>query len=134
MCVQPGYDFTGSLMGTCDVSFEEGPLAILASELAAPDFNTSDYTLDDPLSAGRRNISVLGTQVYEFQTAQRMLVFGEDPFRRSPVVALLPAVRLDVPHNRRLFQATLCEVGACPRSRWLLSVSIRIRVVWCGVM
>ena len=36
---------------------------------------------------------------------------GEDPFRRSPVVALLPCVRLDVPHNLKLFQATLCEVG-----------------------
>ena len=26
------------------------------------------------------------------------------------MVALLPCVRLDIPHNLRLFQATLCEV------------------------
>ncbi len=36
---------------------------------------------------------------------------GEDPFRRSPVVALLPCVRLDNNHNLKLFQATLCEVS-----------------------
>ncbi len=41
----------------------------------------------------------------------RAQVLGEDPFRRSPVVALLPCVRLDIPHNLTLFQATLCEVG-----------------------
>jgi hypothetical protein len=41
----------------------------------------------------------------------RPQVLGEDPFRRSPVVALLPCVRLDNPHNFKLFQATLCEVG-----------------------
>jgi hypothetical protein len=71
---QAGYDFTGALQGVCDITFEEGPLAILASELAAADMNTSDFTLDDPLSAGRRNARVLGTQVYDFLVAKQMLV------------------------------------------------------------
>jgi hypothetical protein len=69
-----GYDFTGALEGPCDITCEEGPLAILASELGAADVNTSDFTLDDPLAAGRRNASVLGAQAYDFQTAKQMLV------------------------------------------------------------
>ncbi len=47
---------------------------------------------------------------------------GEDPFRRSPVVALLPCVRLDIPHNLKLFQATLCEVRHL-LMRYLISTS-----------
>ncbi len=77
MChCQVGYDFTGALHGECDVTAEEGPLAILASELGAADINTSDFTLDDPLAVGRRNACVLGAQAYEFGTAKLMLVGG----------------------------------------------------------
>ena len=57
---------------------------------------------------------------------------GEDPFRRSPVVALLPCVRLDNNHNLKLFQATLCEVGTCPRSRWQDSIRKALHVASCS--
>ncbi len=82
-----GYDFAGSLQGVCDITFEEGPLAILASEMAAADMNTSDFTLDDPLAVGRRNARVLGTQAYDFQTAKHMLVGAERGVPRPHALA-----------------------------------------------
>jgi hypothetical protein len=71
---ESGYDYSGCLEGVCDITFEEGPVAVLASEMAEADLNTSDFALDDPLSMGKRNARVLGTQAYDVPTAKRMLV------------------------------------------------------------
>lgn len=105
-----GYDFTGALTGCCDISFDDGPLAILASELGDDTANTTDFALDEPLAMGYANRRVLGAQVYAFSTGVRMLQIGEDPFRRSPVVGVLPVVRLNNTANFQLFKSTLCQV------------------------
>ena len=49
---QVGYDLTGAMEGTCDITFDDGPLAVLASELADPLRNTSNFALDEPLAMG----------------------------------------------------------------------------------
>ena len=62
---------------------------------------------------------------------------GEDPFRRSPVVAVLPAVRLDNAVNFRLFSATLCEVfmggKSLKSSAWMVFLAALDAMIGRGV-
>jgi hypothetical protein len=51
--------------GQCSILFTEAiPSFVSIQELADPDSNTTDYILNDPLSAGDQNVHVLGRFLY----------------------------------------------------------------------
>lgn len=106
----PEYDFTGCLFGECSISCDFGPLCVLAGSVHPLMSNLDDVTMNDPLSVGRRNSNVVGRHVYTVDVASRMLDMGTDPFRRTPVEAILPLVDLSLPGNWARFRATLCDV------------------------
>eukprot|EP01029_Cantina_marsupialis_P006304 TRINITY_DN168_c0_g1_i7.p1 TRINITY_DN168_c0_g1~~TRINITY_DN168_c0_g1_i7.p1 ORF type:complete len:944 (-),score=373.37 TRINITY_DN168_c0_g1_i7:176-3007(-) len=117
------FDYQGSFVGECDVTFEEGPLSIMAIELGDLEQNTSDYILDDPLGHGRSNM-ILGQQAYGVKIAMDMLAGGMDPFRRTPAMAVIPAVSLGNKTNFKLMTEIICKVFMAgknlPKYAWMI--------------
>ncbi len=112
-CVQ-AYNFEGAFQASCDATKERGPVAIVFVGKAVHSEETMGAVDEDPLSLGGLNASLLSVHVYSHDIASIMVATGTNRFHGGTVVAAVPAVRLDVPENWQLFQATVCKVGRLP--------------------
>ncbi len=113
--------------GTCDATKIRGTVAVVfvakAEDADGKDTSEStDATLaaeQDPLSFGRHYASRLSMHVYAHDIASRMVATGANRFHGGPcVVGWVPTVRLDLPENMLLLQATLCKVGGMGCCCW----------------
>ena len=64
---------TDAFNAECTITFEEGPVALLAAELADPEQNTTDLVLDNNLSAGKKNMVFGGGELVQLETAKLFL-------------------------------------------------------------
>eukprot|EP01029_Cantina_marsupialis_P006301 TRINITY_DN168_c0_g1_i4.p1 TRINITY_DN168_c0_g1~~TRINITY_DN168_c0_g1_i4.p1 ORF type:complete len:966 (-),score=275.19 TRINITY_DN168_c0_g1_i4:176-3031(-) len=117
------FDYEGAFLGECDITFEVEPMAVLAVSLGDVYQNTSDFALNDPLGCGKRNL-VLGHQMYSVPIAMDMLAGGMDPFRRTPAMAVIPAVSLGNKTNFKLMTEIICKVFMAgknlPKYAWMI--------------
>mmetsp|Transcript_5762 Transcript_5762/g.8673 ORF Transcript_5762/g.8673 Transcript_5762/m.8673 type:complete len:680 (+) Transcript_5762:37-2076(+) len=99
--VSPTINLDNAYTAECAISLEDGPVALLAADLADVDQNTTDFALDNNLALARRN-RVLGSQLLALNVAKLFLEQGANPFTRQPVAAVLPLVSLAEESNKQL--------------------------------
>jgi hypothetical protein len=106
----PTLDWEGCLRGRCDILMDEAPLAIVARATEDPDANTSDFVIDNTFACGAQNVDLFGRQGLAFSVAQLMLQRAIDPFRNTPVTAVVPCVSLASEDNRKIVGSVLSSV------------------------
>ncbi|MDP2439201.1 MAG: hypothetical protein Q8P67_25920 [archaeon] len=120
-------DFTGALIAECDITFEEGPVALLVRTLVDGAQNTSDFIIDNAFGAAADNL-VFGQQLYSYENAKLFLRQGQDPFRKVTVVMAIPLLDLGVPINRTLMEELICQVfmggRKMPKVAWFIFLSV----------
>ncbi len=104
------YDPTGAFQSVCDLTGQKSStwLVMSVEELGDGLRNTSDFVLNDPLSAGGSNC-IFSNNLYEELMGHWILDQGLDPFTHKPVVECLPLVDLSINRNLRAFTALLCK-------------------------
>ena len=111
----------------CDITFEDGPAAIMAGKLGDAETFTSDFVIDNALGMGAETCRSFAPQVYRFDVAKQLLGSGKDPFRRVPIEMILPVVSLAHKPNRQIVSEALCHVfmggKTMPRTAWFLFFS-----------
>ena len=95
----------------CSISFEDVPIGYLSfMKLGDEEANTTDWVLNDPLGYGEMNHRIIGRNIYGEHTGNFIVEIGKDPYLRTPVAGLLPAVDLGIQSNYSLFSDELCRI------------------------
>ena len=97
--------------GVCSILYTAEPIIYIpVLSLGDPDINTSDGILNDPLGFGDLNYHILGRNLYGEKAGKVVKELGKDPYQRTSIAGLLPAVSFTSKKNVRLFTDELCRV------------------------